>query len=302
MSSLRLFQSCPRKFYHRYHNGIEGRQEPDERLQFGTAVHSALEHNANKPVADWRVAEAVKGLDADLGALVAGTVSAYGVHWQGTLKFQATELELNSELRNPRLRLTSIVDGLAETGSGALAVVDYKTTQSDIRPGSWFFEKLSLDLQVSTYIWAARQNGHPVEFALWDAIRKPAIKRRTEATPPEYYVKSGKWGAAGDLKPGTGIPAESSGDYARRVRDTLLADPSDYFQRGEVVQLDDELDKTMDDVEQVGEQVLHCWDHSAFPRNTSNCFAWGRKCEFLPICDGSALPTDETLYQLRKSR
>lgn len=301
-SSLALFQACPRKFKYRYVFGIEGKQEPDDKLKFGTAFHAALEHNANKPVATWSVRAACAGLDADLGALVAGAVAAYGTYWAKSLRYDAVELRLETELRNHRLALVTIVDGLVETEAGEFAVVDYKTTESDIRPGAWFWEKLVLDRQVSSYLWAARVHGKPVAFALWDAIKRPNLKRRDVDIPAEHYVKSGKWGSAGDVKPGTGIPAESPADFAKRVRDTMLAEPETYFQRAPVYRLDDELDGAITEIEAIGAQVLAAWDAGAWPRSPANCFSYGRKCEYFDLCAGAAQPTDDTLYQIRKIR
>lgn len=302
VSGLKSYQSCPRKFYHTYHNSIEGKQPPDDKLRFGTAVHKVLELNANHPVAAWSVAEGVRGLELDLGALVAGTSSAYAAYWAGSFVYRATELRLETPLRNPRLRLVTILDGLAETQGGDLVVVDHKTTESDIRPGSWFWEKLQLDAQASAYLWAARQHGHDARHAVWDAIKRPNLKRRTEDVPPEYYTRAGKWGSVGDLKPGTGIPAESAGAFAKRVCDTMREDPTTYFQRGDIVRLDDELNAAIEDVEQLGEQVLHSFDKKQWPRNPNSCFAFGRRCEFWDICTGAAQPTDDQLYQLRRKR
>jgi hypothetical protein len=298
-SSVKLFQACQRKTQLRYYYGIEGRREPDDKLKFGTAIHKAIELNANKPVPSWSVREAAVGLDHDLSCQLAGAAAAYAVHWDGTLHYRATELRLETELRNDRLRYLTILDGLAETEGGELVVVDHKSTESDIRAGSWFWEKLQLDTQASSYIWAARANGHDVQHALWDAIKRPTFRRRDEAIPAEHYVKAGKWGKAGDLKPGTGVPAEPVAEYAKRIRDTMLAEPDVYFQRAPVIRLQDELDAAMAEVEMVGEQLLRAWDRNEWPRNPQACFSYGQRCEYWELCTGSAAPTDETLYQLR---
>jgi hypothetical protein len=306
-SSIRLHQRCPRAFHNKYVLGIEGRQEPDDKLKFGTAFAKIIEHSSgvgeNLSV-DGVVSDAVRGLSADLAALVAGTAAAYRAYWAGSLKYRATELKLVTPLRNPRLTLTTILDGLAETEAGDLVVIDEKTTSSDIRPGSWFWEKLVLDLQVSTYTWAARANGHPVAHAIWDAVRRPNLKRREVAIEPEYYTRAGKWGAVGDLKPGTGIPAETPAEFAIRVRDTILEKPTEYFQRERVVRLTDELEAAMEDVEHEGQRILDSWDRGHWPRNSGACFDFGqqRRCEYFEICAGSASASDDQLYQLRKSR
>ncbi len=301
-SSARLFQSCPRRFAYRYSLGIEGKAPPDERQQFGTAVHKAIEVNATKRPADWSVREATLGLDADQAALVAGTAAAYATVWEGTLSYTAAELELLVGLRNPRLVLLAIVDGLATTVANRPVLVEHKTTESDIRPGSWYWEKLQLDLQASLYLWAAARNGVEVEHVEWDVIKRPRASRRSEPVPAEYYARAGKYGKAGDLKPGTGLPAESPAEFAGRIRDAMLAEPTVYFQRAPVVRMSDELDSAVADLESIGEQILGCWDRNSFPRNPNSCMAFGKRCEFWEACTGSASPADPQLYQLRKSR
>jgi hypothetical protein len=301
-SSVRLFQLCPRKFGYRYRYGIEGKAAPDDRQAFGTAVHHIIEHNANNPPADWRVGAAVVGLDVDLGCLVAGTAAAYASYWAGQLSYAATELELVTPLRNPRMAYLAIIDGLATDQAGRTVLVEHKTTESDIRPGGWYFEKLQLDLQASTYLWAARAHGIAAEHVEWDVIKRPRLNRRAEAIEPEYYVKSGKWGAVGDLKPGTGVPAETPAEFAARVKQTMLAAPVAYFQRAPVYRMQDEIDAAMADVESVGQQICAAWDADQWTRNPASCMSYGRRCEMWELCTGAAQPTDEALYQLRTPR
>jgi hypothetical protein len=248
------------------------------------------------------VAEAVVGLDADLGALVAGTIAAYQSHWSGTLSYQSTELELSTPLRNPKLRLVTILDGIAVDSAGRLVVVEHKTTSSDMSPGSWYYEKLTLNRQASAYLWAARENGFPVEHVEWDVIKKPSLRRTATAIEPEYYSRAGKWGAVGDLKPGTGIPVESVAAFAKRVRDRMLAEPAAYFQRAPVVRMEDELESAIEDIEALGEQVITAWETSAWPQNPDSCRAYGQLCEYHPICSRAASPDDRKLYQLRTKR
>jgi hypothetical protein len=248
------------------------------------------------------VGQAVEGLDRDLGALVAGSTAAYAVHWAGTLSYQSTELELSTPLRNPRVTLTTVLDGIAHDAAGRLVVVEHKTTQSDMSPGSFYWERLQLNRQASAYLFAARSNGYQVEHVEWDVIKKPALRRTVEAIAPEHYTRSGKWGQAGDLKPGTGIPVETVGAFAARVRDRMLSEPATYFQRAPVVRLDDELRDAVADIEALGEQVLHAFDTSAWPQNPDSCMAFGERCEYLPICCGSASVSDPELYQIKKRR
>jgi hypothetical protein len=64
----------------------------------------------------------------------------------------------------------------------------------------------------------------------------------------------------------------------------------------------DELEEAVCELEQVGAQILDAWDRNAWPRSTGACMAYGKRCEFLPLCDRSTQPTDEALYRIRKPR
>lgn len=262
-----------------------------------------LELNASKAREDWSVADAVQGLDTELAAQLAGASAAYAQHWGGSLSYLGTEVKLTTPLPGvERVHLVTTLDGLATTEKGDLVVVDQKTTTSDISPGSWFWEKLQVTLQPGIYIWAARAHSYSVSHALWDAVKRPTMARRTEAIEPEYYKVNCKGGAKGDLKAGTGVPAETVPEFARRVRSTMLAEPSKWFQRAPVYRLDDELNACLEDVQQEVRRLLWAWDNNEFPRNTSSCWAFGRRCEYFEICAGAARPTDDTLYQIRKEK
>ncbi len=303
-SSLSVFQRCPREFKHRFVDGIEAKlQLSDEKLEFGTTFAKILELNALKPVAAWEMAGALRGLDTELAARLAGATTAYATYWGGSLKYRATELQLVTPLPGvPEVALRTTLDGLVEDETGDLAVVDQKTTSSDITPGSWFWEKLQIALQPGIYLWAARANGHPVTHAIWDAVKRPTSPRRTTAIEPEYYKVSGKWGAKGTLKPGTGVPAETVPEYAARIKETMLAEPAKWFQRAPVVRMEDETAACVADVEQSCRQVLYAIGRSEYPRNTNSCFTFGRRCEYWSICVGETTARDDTLYQIRKEK
>lgn len=300
VSGMRTFQSCPRRFRYRYVDGIESKETQGYEAEFGTRLHAVLEHNHAKPVASWSVREALTGVDADLGSLVAGTAAAYGIYWEGSLAYTHKEYPLRAELRNPRAVLFAIVDGIARDARDELVVVDHKSSGRDISPGAWFWERLQVNQQASAYIWAARRNGFPVSHGIWDAVKRPGLKRRLQAIDPEYYSRSGKWGKAGDLKPGTGIPAESPADFATRVKGTILAAPADYFQRAPVVRLEAELEAAIENIEQVAGQILHAWDRNEWPQTDGACgHSPQYRCPYWEICAGAAQPTDEHLYKLR---
>lgn len=63
-------------------------------------------------------------------------------------------------------------------------IVEHKTANADIGPGSPYWRKLTLDAQCSNYMVGARALGHDPKGVIYDVIRKIGIKPRL-ATPVE---------------------------------------------------------------------------------------------------------------------
>lgn len=195
-------------------------------------------------------------------------------------------------------------------------VVEHKTTNSDITPGSPYWRRLTLDTQVSTYLGATEG----VEGMLYDVIRKPGIKP-FRATPPElrrYTVEKSK--ACPECKkrapaahecadgriitdPGGKLYAdqndrdETPEEYAERLRADISEDPNKYYARGVVVRLPSERIEAARDTWLVAGSIRESMRLGAWPRNPGACDAYGRTCDYWDVCAGVATIDDDARFR-----
>lgn len=156
-----------------------------------------------------------------------------------------------------------------------MLIIEHKTTSEDIGPGSFYWRRLTLDTQVSTYIAAMRTRGHDVGGVLYDVLRKPAHR-------------------------------PSKNENAEAFRDRVLAaiaeDPSRYFQRGTVVHLEAEAADASWDVWQTAESIRLARHANRWPRYTNSCHEYGRPCDYWPICSGETDVNDRLRFEEREPK
>ena len=102
-------------------------------------------------------------------------------------------------------------------------VVEHKTANADIGPGTTYWKRLVLDGQVSTYLPGTRALGHAdVRGVLYDVIRKPTI-RPLKATPVEQreYTKPRDKACPECKKKKQATPAPHQVEIARLDKDVL---------------------------------------------------------------------------------
>lgn len=203
---------------------------------------------------------------------------------------------------DPDLEVTAVFDIVAYDQEGNTVVVEHKTTKSPIDPGAAYWPRLDLNLQASLYYVVASDHGRSVNHILWDVVKAPELKK-LNATPidkREFYVKSGKWGEAGDPKPGTRLVDETAEQFATRVQELILSNPGAFYARQPVHRSEDEQARTRADLWMVGRQMVHAVENDCYPRNFDGCHKFNRECPYLPVCTGQADITDERMYQIRK--
>ncbi|MCH9836397.1 PD-(D/E)XK nuclease family protein [bacterium] len=159
----------------------------------------------------------------------------------------------------------------------AIYVVEHKTTSKDIGLGSPYWQRLTLDDQVSTYMAGARMLGHEPRGVLYDVIRKPAER--------PYEVNS---------KRSEPEPAEA---FAERIREKIGAEPDKYFQRGKVVRFAEEERVAAQNAWIYSQQIIAFRNAGQFPQNVDACETWGRFCDFWGVCAGEKSLDDATLYR-----
>lgn len=205
------------------------------------------------------------------------------------------------------LEIVAVFDVVAYDTDGSTVPVEHKFTSSDISPGAAYWSRLDLNLQASIYWLVASDAGREPRVILWDAIRAPETKRLL-ATPRdkrEFYKRAtkradGSMAAVGDPKPGVRLVDETADELTQRMMDRVLANPLDYYGRGEVYRSEDELARVRADLWQVGRQMQQSVDGEYFPRNLDGCHKYGTVCPYLPVCKGEVTIDDDRVYTIRE--
>ena len=323
-SSISDFLRCPRYYYFnrvaRYQPvGVEGRP-----TAFGNAFHSAQAVWWNGRFDDdpkvrlqaardeWTRASGKLSLeDQVLGEIL---LTGYAVKWEDSSLMFHMEPVVEERVQAPLLgpsgspvegvQAVAVFDVVAYDQDGSVVILDHKTTTSHLDLGSTYWQRADLSLQVGMYYVLASDTGRTAGRFIWDAVRAPELSLK-QATPPEKlerYVRGGKYGKAGDLKPGMRLSDESPEEFAEFVTNQVLSNPDAFYARQEMTRTPDQLDMVRADMYQTAMLIKTAHENEYFPRNLglSSCFAFNRPCPYLPVCNGETSITDTRLYQLRK--
>jgi len=308
-SRLRAFRKCARFESLEYVRGWRPVHE-DDSLAIGSLVHLGL--------AAWWEADSTNDADAPLVAALAAVAGratdqwkqilceelmrGYHARWIGArdrYEVLAIEQEFRAPMLNPETmapsrtwRLGGKIDGAlrvldpAEQLNGAAVVLEHKTTSEDIAPESDYWTKLQMDHQLSIYIIGAEALGHAVDGALYDVLKKPAIRPLT-ATPEESrkYTKDGR------LYANQREVDETPADFRARMREAIESEPERYFQRRYVPRTESQVRDFLFDAWQQGRAMREAHLASRAPRNPDACHQYGQ-CPFWRLCSTGALPDD----------
>lgn len=300
-SRLKAARACQRLHRLQYGLGYRPIIEADV-LRFGTLFHRGLEAWWKAPEDRLHAAlEAVAG-EADPFDRIRAEELLRGYHFRWIdepLEVLAVEAEFNTELRNPLTgrpsqtwRLGGKVDAVVRhLPTARTLIVEHKTSAENIEPGSEYWRRLRMDGQVSIYYEGARSLGFDVSGCLYDVIGKPTI-RPLKATPPEAR----KFKKDGTLYANQRLEDEAPEDFRARLVEDIAANPASYFQRGEVVRLEEEMREAMFDVWQLGQQIRESELADRAPRNPDACARYGRTCDFFDVCTGQASIDDPALF------
>ena len=209
------------------------------------------------------------------------------------------EVEFDIPLINPatgrpstRHRFAGKFDGLWAAGeypgSDRPVLMEIKTTS---RLDSTYLGRLDLDWQVSAYMAAASQLlGEPVREMVYRIARKPSIKPRKKVKRPGQVDADGKAVYSPETIPE--YMARLSADYAER--------PDFYFEEVVVRRTDRQILRWRHEAWELHERVLRIEAGGMTVRNPSNCFAYGRPCTFINLCQGivgpEVFPVQETAH------
>ncbi len=296
-SSLKMFRRCSQEYHYRYVEGVEP-VETSLALRLGSLVHVGLESwwiNYHVGEDEQNFAEAVVAMRAAAGdidpyELVRAEELLFGYHvrWHAD-KFtvKGVEEEFATPLDGTDWMLAGKLDVRAVDSRGRNVVIEHKTSSVDISSGSHYWDKLRLDAQVSMYFRGAESLGHPIEAIVYDVLGKPKLK-------PYKETKNKKYTAKGLLYANQHDRDETTEEFRLRVRAELAENPDKYYQRGEVVRLESEVQHFLHE--------LYCQanaiEQSSVYMNPDACERYGSMCAYFPMCTREADKLDQRLYKI----
>jgi hypothetical protein len=328
VSRLKTFRSCQREHHLKYDLGYRYLRKEDT-LHFGDLIHRGLEawwlaHAAGTDRLE--AARAAVSGEADPFDRVRATVllEGYEVRW-GDEAFEVlvVEAEFSGPLVNPLTghpsktwKLGGKIDVIAkELRYGRKVVIEHKTSSEDISTGADYWKRLRLDSQISVYFDGAAILGHDVEACVYDVIGKPGIRPSQvpildddgvkivrDASGNRVTTKDGKkWRETSDSKLGYVLETrdETPEEYADRLRIEIANNPDRYYQRSEVVRLEEERAEAAYDAWSVARQIREGMVADRFPKNPDACVRYGRTCAFFGVCAKEASLDDPSTFEKR---
>jgi hypothetical protein len=188
--------------------------------------------------------------------------------------------------------------------TGRIRVIEHKTTQDEVASDSDYWDRLSMDTQVSKYYLAASaMNIGEVESVVYDVISKPGqrpskiplldgdgVKIVVDKAGVRQRTKDGKkWRESADSAQGWELRtrAETPAEFEARLLVVMRENPADFFAHREVPRLDSELLTYMFDAWSTTQQILYFRKHNLWNRNPDACKQMGT-CQMFNICTGRA--------------
>lgn len=260
-SKASTFLRCPQMYEYLYVHEREPRRVED-RLSYGRAWHELMEYR-------WKGqfhSGEFPGLGDHVTTLLKETFRTYCELYP--LVEHLVECEVNHVLPLGDNELEVRFDALVRW-QGRLYLVEHKTTSSDISPGSYYWERLQLDQQLSWYYLAAKMLGHDIDGVIYDVVRKPALRQTARETREQF---------------------------TERCVQAVTGDPGKYFARELVTRSK----KALARAENNFDRVVKLIGLGEFPQNPRQCFDWSTKCGYHEVCVDAATLDDETLYKIRE--
>lgn len=311
-SSTKTFRACQRIYYYRYVLGMVS-VGASRALRFGTVLHLMLE-------AWWRAVQRgepeplsfalevprdeLSEVDQIRAELL---ITLYDARWladAANYEVLEVEAEYRAPLRNPETGAVSRtfqragkIDVLVrerDIGRRVL-IIEHKTSSEDVSPGSDYWDRLTIDGQISHYYEGAKARGYEADACLYDVIGKP----RHEPLKRVEKVRMTKGSEKEPSRPYAGqrLTDETLGEYRARLGAALMESPTTYMRRGEIVRLEDDVRDAAFDDWQIARAIREAELSSRWPRNPEACMRFGRRCDYWGVCTRTASLDDPALFK-----
>ncbi len=156
------------------------------------------------------------------------------------------------------VKLDALIDADDE-----VVIMDHKFTGSSLAPGGFFWERFTLDAQVSLYWLACQAMGlTPGRFTV-DAIRRPVTRAKDKMSA------------------------------LARIEESIGTEPESWFQRQDFYRTESDLKAATQDFVDLPKLL----DIGVYPRNTGACFNYAERCGYWDTCSGVTPITDNGYYK-----
>jgi hypothetical protein len=326
---MTAFRECPRKHYYRYVLGYAPLRIPPH-MQFGTAVHQALEiywlgrggywgkvwkicefdpQTPIKNAGDAAIeAPLIKRLDGADQAKAEAMAAGYATSWDRIeiADVYGIEEKVKAPLISPITGKQSTywvrvlkLDARVRTGDDRHVIIEHKTTTEDPSPGSAYRTRLSMDGQVSHYFETCRYVGMDVDAVVYDVLVKPTLSPYKATPEAKRRYRKGD----GELVASQRDKDETYEDYTLRLFDEIGGSPEGYFQQIPLVRLDQEHADNDFNVWQWSERMRKSAEESKVEgapmpeQNPDACFHRGGQCSYWTVCSRTGSLEDTSRFQ-----
>lgn len=315
-SRIKAFRRCQHEHFLMYEQGYRPIQDEDA-LIFGDLMHKALEVYWHGQGEENILATIANNARTPLDVVKASVLMmGYMARWEeedAKIKVASPEKEFVTPLVNPEtgrksqtFERSGKIDVLLED-----AYIEHKTTGSDIGVGTTYWKRLILDSQVSTYFAGAKAHGVDARRCIYDVIRKPGLRLKdiplvedgaklvVDKDNNRVRTKDGKkWRETADSELGYRLVTrpETLEEFEARLTEEVSGNPDKYYQRGDVVRLEQELLEADLDVWHLAQSMHENLSRGRHPKNPDACERYGRFCGFFDACVGEASLDDTSRF------
>jgi len=316
-SSMATMRKCPRQYHYSHVLGLRKNSERDY-FRFGTIWHSAMEMH-DMPLED--VVAMIdthypdgSGYDMEIerNTVVALLTGHRWIYRTSNLRIVAPEVAFDIPLINPETgaasRTFTVAGRIDAIGKmdGKNVVVEYKTSGDAIESDDYWM-RLRYDAQVSTYVHAAQAMGIDTNTVIYDVTRKPTIAPRQipllddsgckivlDSDGNRAYNKNGTPRQSASSADGMIMQCrpETPEEFGVRLLEDITSRPPFYYQRREVIRLEDDITGYMLETWQQAKAIIDATAGGRWFRNVGKFTCSG--CDYSGLClSGVALGENE---------
>ena len=241
-------------------------------------------------------------LDSSLvSAKIFGLMCGYWAKWKNST-YTVTDVEVvsTSDLYNPEsgrksrsFTVAGKLDVRAVDVAARRVLFDHKTTSEAIEdPNGSYWRQLVVEGQASHYMLLEWLNEQKVDYAIWDAVKKPGISPKAISKADQKALQETKQyfgfdATKDELESVAADGRETNSLYSKRLAyDCSIERPEAYFQRRQVPRLNAEVVEYAKELWGHGQDILHSRQEDRWPRNSGACMLYGRPCMYLGVCSG----------------